>query len=42
MKAKYATMCVSCGIGIIPGKEIVRDEAKWVHKHCASSTVDLP
>lgn len=43
MKAKFASSCVSCGDEIKRGKEITKDTSgKWVHKHCASETVDLP
>ena len=43
MKAKFATSCVSCGDNIHPGKEIVKNnDEKWVHKHCAEDSEDLP
>ena len=43
MKAKFATSCVSCGEKIQPGKEIAKKKKKkWVHKHCAEHTEDLP
>ncbi len=43
MKAKFSSSCVSCGDEIKRGKEITKDTSgKWVHKHCASETVDLP
>ncbi len=43
MKAKFATLCVSCGEKIQPGKEITKNsEEKWVHKQCVDDLEDLP
>lgn len=43
MKAKFSTSCFQCGDQIKPGKEISKDTAgKWVHKHCADNSDDLP
>jgi len=43
MKAKFNTSCTSCGDQIKAGKEIARDQTgKWVHKYCATETIDLP
>ncbi len=43
MKAKFATSCISCGVKIQPGKEIVKNnDENWVHKHCAEDSEGLP
>ena len=43
MKAKFATVCISCGDKIQPGKEISKNQdEKWVHKHCAEDSEGLP
>jgi len=43
MKARFATQCVSCGDKIQPGKEIAKNsKEKWVHKHCADNSENLP
>ena len=43
MTAKFATLCVSCGDKIQPGKEITKNnDEKWVHKHCAEDSEGLP
>lgn len=43
MKAKFATLCVSCGEKIQLGKENSKNkEEKWVHKHCVDELEGLP
>ena len=43
MKAKFSTKCSVCDAFIQKGKEIVKNENEdWVHKHCASETVEIP
>ncbi|MDH3192423.1 MAG: hypothetical protein OEM18_07045 [Nitrosopumilus sp.] len=43
MKAKFATLCNSCGDKIHPGKEISKNkDEKWVHKHCMDNVEGLP
>ena len=43
MKARFATECTSCGDQIQRGKEIAKIESgKWVHKHCAPETPEMP
>ena len=43
MKARFATKCSACGDMIKVGKEISRDSNdRWVHKHCADDTDELP
>jgi len=43
MKAKFPTLCVSCGDKIQPGKEIAKNsDEKWVHKHCVDDSEGLP
>ena len=43
MKAKFSTTCSVCDEKKKKGKEIVKNENEdWVHKHCASETVEIP
>ena len=43
MKARFASLCPSCGDQIKQGKEISRDDSdRWVHKHCVEETMELP
>lgn len=43
MRAKFATVCISCGEKIVPGKEISKNkDDKWVHKHCVEEEEGLP
>jgi len=43
MKARFASNCPSCGETMKVGKEIVKNsDEKWVHKHCAEDSLDLP
>ena len=43
MKARFGLKCISCGELIKAGKEISKDsQERWVHKHCAEDTLDLP
>ncbi len=43
MKAKIATSSVSFCDKIQPGKEITKNhDEKWVHKHCAEDSEELP
>ena len=43
MKARFATVCISCGDQIGKGKEIEKDSTgKWVHRHCVDDSVELP
>lgn len=43
MKAKFATLCVSCEEKIQPGKEIAKNkEEKWVHKYCVEDLENMP
>ncbi len=43
MKARFLTVCTSCGGKIQPGKEISKNgDELWVHKHCAEDAEGLP
>ena len=43
MKAKFNSSCASCGEQIKSGKEIAKDQTgKWVHRYCATETMELP
>lgn len=43
MKARFATVCISCGDQIEKGKEIGKDPTgKWVHRHCIDDLEGLP
>ena len=43
MKARFGSKCCSCGDLIKAGKEILKDsQDRWVHKHCADVSLDLP
>jgi len=43
MKAKFKTICSECNTPIKSGAEILKNpEGKWVHKHCAPNSEELP
>jgi len=43
MKAKFKTTCSECNAPIKVGEEISKNPSgKWVHKHCAPDSDDLP
>jgi hypothetical protein len=43
MKAKFKTTCSECRAEISVGAEISKTPTgKWVHKHCAPDSTDLP
>jgi len=43
MKAKFKTTCSECRAEIRVGEEIAKTPSgKWVHKHCAPETNDIP
>jgi hypothetical protein len=43
MKAKFKTTCSECNAEISAGNEIAKTSSgKWVHKHCAPESDELP
>ncbi|MFZ1077689.1 MAG: hypothetical protein WAN47_09715 [Nitrosotalea sp.] len=43
MKAKFKTTCSECKAEISVGNEISKTPSgKWVHKHCAPESDELP
>ena len=43
MKAKFKTTCSECNAEISVGAEITKTPSgKWVHKHCAPESSELP
>ena len=43
VKAKFKTTCSECNAPIKSGAEILKNpEGKWVHKHCAPNSEELP
>ncbi|MGI0046731.1 MAG: hypothetical protein ACREBB_06035 [Nitrosotalea sp.] len=43
MKAKFKTTCSECRAVINAGDEISKiSSGKWVHKHCAPESSELP
>lgn len=43
LKAKFKTKCSECNGDISVGAEISKNPSgKWVHKHCAPDSAELP